>query len=111
MPRPIAPVAVWYRQAWDEWMPEAGGSQRMRLRPTIDQPWAFAALWERAAKGSDLVGQVVILTTAADATIAHVHERMPVVVPLAAAADWFRGEDVRSAVPFAYSAKPVSSPR
>ena len=71
-------------------------------------PFAFAGLWERwqipagaALTGSlaerrpgDAVETCVILTTAANDTVAPVHGRMPVILPPNAWDPWLAGEDV-----------------
>ena len=69
---------------------------------TDGDPFAMAGLWERwtvdedaVLKGSldecppgDVAGTFTILTTAADAAVAPVHDRMPVIVPPERLAPW-----------------------
>ena len=43
-------------------------------------PFAFAGLWERWTKGDEPVESCALLTTGANATVAPVHDRMPVIL-------------------------------
>ena len=81
---------------WYEWLKaEKKGGERIPFRYTVDDgaPFAFAGLWGRRRIGSELVHSALILTTAANAVAAPVHDRMPVVLagPEAEAA-WLAGE-------------------
>ncbi len=84
--RVLVPADGWY-----EWL-RAEDGRRARPQPflhTVDDggPFAFAAV-ARA-------GTVAILTTAADATCARLHDRMPVVLGSAAAEDaWLAGGEL-----------------
>ena len=88
-------------------------------------PFALAGLWERwtVPEGAELTGSLAelgpgdpvetctILTTAANETVAPVHGRMPVILPLDACDPWLAGEDVSLApyAPDAMTAHPVST--
>jgi putative SOS response-associated peptidase YedK len=81
---------------WYEWLKaEKKGAERIPFRYTVDggAPFAFAGLWGRRRIGSELVHSALILTTAANAVCAPVHDRMPVVLagPEEEAA-WLAGE-------------------
>jgi len=81
---------------WYEWLKaEKKGGDRIPFRYTVDDgaPFAFAGLWGRRRIGSDLVHSALILTCAANAVAAPVHDRMPVVLagPEEEAA-WLAGE-------------------
>jgi putative SOS response-associated peptidase YedK len=81
---------------WYEWLKaEKKGGSRLPFRYTVDDggPFAFAGLWARRRIGADLVHSVCILTCAANAVCAPVHDRMPVVLagPDEEAA-WLAGE-------------------
>jgi putative SOS response-associated peptidase YedK len=81
---------------WYEWLKaEKKGADRIPFRYTVDGggPFAFAGLWGRRRIGSELVHSALILTTAANAVCAPVHDRMPVVLagPEEEAA-WLAGE-------------------
>jgi putative SOS response-associated peptidase YedK len=81
---------------WYEWLKaEKKGGERIPFRYTVDggAPFAFAGLWGRRRIGSELVHSALILTTAANAVSAPVHDRMPCVLagPEEEAA-WLAGE-------------------
>jgi putative SOS response-associated peptidase YedK len=81
---------------WYEWLKaERKGGDRLPFRYTVDggEPFAFAGLWRRTPVGGELVHSALILTCAANAVAAPVHDRMPVVLagPDEEAA-WLEGE-------------------
>ncbi len=55
----------------------------------IDGPWALAGLWETIPGVK--AGAVVVVTLAADPTVAAVHDRMPAIVGLEGARAWLAG--------------------
>ncbi len=68
---------------WYEWLKsEKKGGARLPFRYTVDggEPFAFAGLWGRRRVGGELVLSACILTCAANAVCAPVHDRMPVVL-------------------------------
>jgi putative SOS response-associated peptidase YedK len=81
---------------WYEWLKaEKKGGDRIPFRYTVDggAPFAFAGLWGRRRIGTELIHSALILTTAANAVSAPVHNRMPCVLagPEEEAA-WLAGE-------------------
>ena len=81
---------------WYEWLKaEKKGGERLPFRYTVDDggPFAFAGLWCRRRIGGELVLSACILTCAANAVCAPVHDRMPCVLagPDEEAA-WLAGE-------------------
>jgi putative SOS response-associated peptidase YedK len=81
---------------WYEWLKsEKKGGERLPFRYTVDggEPFAFAGLWGRRRVGGELVLSACILTCAANAVCAPVHDRMPCVLagPDEEAA-WLAGE-------------------
>src|ERR687893_2047745 len=81
---------------WYEWLrPENPEGDRVPFRYTVDggELFAFAGLWRRNRIGGELVHSALVLTTAANAVAAPVHDRMPVVLagPDEEAA-WLAGE-------------------
>jgi putative SOS response-associated peptidase YedK len=81
---------------WYEWLrPERKGEPRVPFRYTVDGggPFAFAGLWDERRVGGERVASATILTTAANAVCAPVHDRMPCVLagPEEEAA-WLSGE-------------------
>jgi putative SOS response-associated peptidase YedK len=81
---------------WYEWLKaEKKGGDRIPFHYTVDGggPFAFAGLWGRRRIAGELVHSALILTCAANAVAAPVHDRMPVVLagPDEEAA-WLEGE-------------------
>jgi len=81
---------------WYEWLKsEKKGGERLPFRYTVDggEPFAFAGLWGRRRIDGELVPSACILTCAANAVAAPVHDRMPCVLagPDEEAA-WLAGE-------------------
>lgn len=79
--RCLIPVDAFY-----EWRDEPGGKQPYAVARRDGAPAALAGIWEswRAPDG-EVIRSFAILTTAANATMAALHQRMPVVVE---ASDW-----------------------
>ena len=74
--RCIIPASGFY-----EWKRDGQRKQPYFFRGTDDTPLAFAGLWERWRDPSGTpIHTCTILTTAANATVAQVHHRMPVVL-------------------------------
>ena len=68
---------------WYEWLrPERPGGDRVPFRYTVDggAVFAFAGLWDEQRVGGERVASVTVLTTAANAVCAPVHDRMPCVL-------------------------------
>jgi putative SOS response-associated peptidase YedK len=64
-----------------EWTGTAGAKQPHLIRPKTGGPIAFAGLWEHwlGADGSEMESMAII-TTEANRTLAHIHDRMPVIL-------------------------------
>src|SRR5262245_35107324 len=77
-----------------EWAKTAGGKQPYHFRLLDGRPFAFAGLWERWDRGGEPVESCTILTTAANAVVRPVHERMPVILPAEAFAAWLDNRGV-----------------
>ncbi len=91
-----------------EWQRRGGTRQPWLFSLRDGSPFAFAGLWERwtAPEGPAPAGSLfgpepggpvetfTILTTAANATVAAVHARMPVILPPDARVPWLAGEDI-----------------
>ena len=74
---------------WIEWTGEKGSKQPWRIVPRGNDPaLSFAAIWESwtpkadnvEAWGKDPIESFAIITTTPSADIAHIHDRMPVVL-------------------------------
>jgi putative SOS response-associated peptidase YedK len=74
-----------------EWTSKpGGGKQAWHLRPRHGGVLAFAGLWEswRPRGDGERVVSATIVTTQANATVAPVHDRMPVCLPAGAWDEW-----------------------
>ena len=79
--RAIVPADAFY-----EWKAMADGKQPYAIARVDGAPLAFAGIWEGwTAPEGDTLRSFAILTTAANATMAGLHDRMPVVLE---EADW-----------------------
>jgi putative SOS response-associated peptidase YedK len=68
---------------WYEWLrPEHPRGERVPFRYTVDggAPFAFASLWDENRVDGQRLASVTVLTTAANAVCAPVHDRMPCVL-------------------------------
>jgi putative SOS response-associated peptidase YedK len=83
--RCLVPVDSFY-----EWRREAGGArQPHRIVRTDGAPLVLAGLWAGRRDDDGTVHRTfTIVTTRANATIAQLHDRMPVILPEAAWATW-----------------------
>ena len=65
-----------------EWKQEKGGKRPYFVRLKSAQPMAFAGLWEAwMGPNGEEMETAAIVTTTASRSIAHIHDRMPVIVP------------------------------
>ena len=84
--------------AWFEWQanPAApkGKKTKHRLMPTLDEPWALAGLWEPIP--GEKAAAVVVITVAADPSVAAIHDRMPAIISLDEARVWLMGTAVEA---------------
>lgn len=63
-----------------EWRKTPGGSRPYLFRFRDGRPFAFAGLWERWERGEEPLETFTILTTRANALVAPIHPRMPVIL-------------------------------
>jgi putative SOS response-associated peptidase YedK len=85
--------------AFYEWTGPSGAKRpHMISKPAGPTLLAFAGLWEHwmGADGSE-IETMAIITTAANATIGAVHDRMPVILPEAAFDEWLDIKNIRDA--------------
>jgi len=82
--RCLIPVSGFY-----EWRRQERGKLPYFVRMRDERVFAFAGLWDRW-EGADesVVETCTILTTAANAVLAPIHDRMPVILPPAEYARW-----------------------
>ena len=71
-----------------EWCTVGKRKQPYCIAPTDDELFAFAGLWERWERDETVVESCTIVVTTANATIAPLHDRMPVILALADEARW-----------------------
>ena len=72
-----------------EWAKTEGGKVPHHVRFADRRPFAFAGLWERwMPPEGEAVDSCTILTTAPNGLVAGIHDRMPVILPPGAYADW-----------------------
>ena len=71
-----------------EWKRARDGSDPFHLRRRDQRLFAFAGLWSPLPPGGAESGACVILTTEANALVAPIHDRMPVILPPEACALW-----------------------
>jgi putative SOS response-associated peptidase YedK len=96
-----------------EWRTEARGKTPYYISRDGGEPFAFAGLWESWTDRSsgESLQTAVIVTTAASAFLAELHDRMPVVLQPDTAGDWLAGEpgalDTAIANPPRFQAWPV----
>ncbi|MEK7438455.1 MAG: SOS response-associated peptidase [Pseudomonadota bacterium] len=75
-----------------EWKVLAGGKQPYLIRLKSGALFAFAGLWESWTGPAGELRSFTIVTTAPNALMARIHERMPVIIPRAQYARWLDPE-------------------
>lgn len=81
--RCVVPASGFY-----EWKRTPGGKQPFFIHRSDGAPLLFAGLWEKWEKEGPPLESGVILTTGANATLAPIHDRMPVILDPAVLATW-----------------------
>jgi putative SOS response-associated peptidase YedK len=71
-----------------EWQAVGKGKQPYCIAPADGQPFAFAGLWERWERDGQGLESGTILVTQANALLAPIHDRMPVILDPADEARW-----------------------
>jgi putative SOS response-associated peptidase YedK len=72
-----------------EWQRQERGKQPYFVRMRDERPFAFAGLWDRwESPDKGVIETCTILTTAANAVLAPIHDRMPVIIPPADYTRW-----------------------
>ena len=72
-----------------EWQRQERGKQPYFIRMRDERPFAFAGLWDRwESPDEGAIETCTILTTAPNAVLAPIHDRMPVILPPAEYAQW-----------------------
>jgi putative SOS response-associated peptidase YedK len=81
--RCLVPASGFY-----EWQTRPAGKQPWYIRPREAELFAFAALWERWSGPDGPLETCAILVTEANAALAPLHDRMPVILPPSAWTRW-----------------------
>jgi putative SOS response-associated peptidase YedK len=84
--RALVPADGYY-----EWMKlGAREKQPYFIQPASGTPFALAALWEnwRDPATGEALQSCTLITTQAPRSIAHIHDRMPLILPASAYAEW-----------------------
>jgi putative SOS response-associated peptidase YedK len=72
-----------------EWQRQERGKQPYFVQMRDKRPFAFAGLWDRWENPDEgVIETCTILTTAANAVLSPIHDRMPVILPPAEYARW-----------------------
>ncbi|MFW5660997.1 MAG: SOS response-associated peptidase, partial [Oceanicaulis sp.] len=71
-----------------EWTKTEDGKQPCFITRADGEPMVFAGLWERWGEGAAKIDSFAILTIAANADIAHLHHRCPVMIAPENFSDW-----------------------
>lgn len=79
--------------AYFEWETVAAVKYKRRISVGDRRLLSMAGICNRIRMGEDVIDSVVILTREAQSDIAHIHERMPVIVPPEMELDWLTTED------------------
>ena len=91
--RCLVPASGFY-----EWRRQGRAKQPYWLRPRVGGPIAFAGLWETwSDRDGGEIDSACIVTTNANATVAPIHSRMPVVVAPENFELWLAGSDPEEA--------------
>lgn len=89
-----------------EWIREGKLKRPFYITMADDQPFCLAGIWERWTKGPEVIESTAIVTTAANALMAPIHDRMPVIVPPNELRRWLEAD-----VPATKSSDPESQQR
>ncbi|MGV8840147.1 MAG: SOS response-associated peptidase [Bauldia sp.] len=71
-----------------EWQHHGDRKQPWRIVRGDRDPFAFAGLWETAKLGEERIRSTTIIVTEANAVVAPLHDRMPVIVPAEVYGRW-----------------------
>ncbi|MCW5718273.1 MAG: SOS response-associated peptidase [Bauldia sp.] len=75
-----------------EWQHDGDRKQPWRFVRKDRDPFAFAGLWETAGLGEEKIRSAAIIVTEANAVVAPLHDRMPVIIPAEVYGRWLDPE-------------------
>ena len=82
--RCIVPVSGFY-----EWRRQGAGKQPYFVRPTDDEVFALAGIWDRwEGQQGNVLESVAIITTSSNELMQPIHDRMPLILEKEDAAGW-----------------------
>ena len=73
-----------------EWTGAGSSRTPFRFQLKNRQPFVLAGLWERWERGETSIESCTIVTTSAAPAVAHIHDRMPVILDFDASTTWLR---------------------
>ena len=81
-----------------EWRRTDDGKYPYRILMKSEEMFAFAGIWDYWEKGGDPIYSCTIITTAPNAIVKDIHDRMPVILPKDSEKQWLSDIDVKEAV-------------
>ena len=83
-----------------EWQGSKGNKQAFYLYPADSDFFGFAGLWETWERPDEVIESFTIITTEANAIMAPIHERMPVILNHQDYAEWLHDGEYSLLKPF-----------
>lgn len=75
-----------------EWQRSGKSKQPYYFQMNDEQPFAFAGIWDQWQGDGKVIVSCAIVTTTANVLLAPIHNRMPVILPLATHRAWLDGQ-------------------
>lgn len=75
-----------------EWQAVDGGKQPWFIRLADRVPFVMAAIWEQWKGDGGIIESCAVITTAANTAVAHLHERMPVILHRTDIDEWLAAD-------------------
>ncbi|MGA8260199.1 MAG: SOS response-associated peptidase [Arenicellales bacterium] len=82
-----------------EWQKAGDRKQPYHIQMADGGLFAFGGLWDRCRTGAgDVIESCTIITTAPTASLAHLHSRMPLIIPRRAYSQWLTGDAPKTCI-------------
>ena len=97
LPRPCAPPSLHRpgQRVLYEWGRQDTGKQPYFVRPTGDEVFALAGIWDQwEGKQGEVIESVAIITTSANELMQPIHDRMPLILGEGNVAEWIEPQTV-----------------